>query len=736
MPIGASVTLRGTVVAASAVAATLSGSVANPALTPATLTGEVSRAVVESVDGDSIAFAWMIKLAGEWIPAEDLVGPLELEETIDSPVRLATFGLRGSSYSILQSIRAWTRTPVEIWTGSGTHGSFREVLRLSGYVLTCDQADGYEPVLRVRCGDQAVLYDRWELCLEVEPGSGLTRDEILASLLADAGIVDVDLAPGRSWDRPLFTNGQTLFTYIQAFGEPEGWSYRFVPGGPFQSFVPRLKLPPEPPDHVWALDDVLEVEPAPPRDVASRWIVRGTAAVFVDESGLETEVTRTEIQALYAVKYAVQMQNMDGTLTNLNPAPQAEILRTVQILEDQRSRRGGKDVLQITREWRYFNPAAAKLKTGDNPGDPPGPAGGYYYAQAFVDPDGHFVAWTQESLVQVGERRRIPRYDVDGNLAGARTETFRFYRKTEGVKNTGSATNNVLAVGIGDDDESYFPFERALTALLRIEEFGLAQVDEEAFTYGAAGAVVRELQDSYGFVSPRTAIAGNPWYILASGQGQLELVAGWRKFQSRDVRHLLSQDGHVAGQTEVVSGYAAIKRLTGAYDYGDFKSNAQQQSFQALSTKLVQYNQVSESVYEEVVYSEAGRVATLIPGRLPLPRYKGSVWTRLVQQPIELVIDDPVLEAWFGFRRQVLQHEFVQTLDEARALLLRQRSRALAFKHAVSRLRTNARAGDTVLLVDPRHGIHHRCLIAAAHESWELAPRTAVLGRYDLEQPL
>ncbi|HVF61680.1 MAG TPA: hypothetical protein VNJ70_17880 [Thermoanaerobaculia bacterium] len=747
--IGATVYLRGTVAGSDAPAATLTGFVepaggfvepgfvepgffAGGAQLP-TLVGTVSRDVVESVDGPSIHYGWKVKLAGEWIPEEDLVGPLELEESIDAVPRTASFGLAGHSYSILRTIRTWTRTPVEIWTGSGRPDNFREELRLKGYVVTADQADGHEPVLRIRCGDQAVLFDRHETCDEVPPDAGLRRDEILASVLAGAGITQVDLVPGAPYNRPLFTGNTPLFSFAAAWGEPEGWAYEFRTDDTFASYVPRLKLPPEAPDHVWTLDDILELEPAPPRDVASRWIIRATGAVFVDEHGLEVEVTRTELKALKLIERAVQRQNADGSISELFPPAEGEQLRTVQIVEDQRSRRGGLDVFQVTREWGWYNPPAAKLRSG---GDSDGPVGGYYFAIAYITGGGAFVAWPLEAFVQTGERRRTPVHDVNGTLHTATADTFAWYRKTMAVKETDSATFNVVNAGVADDDESYFPFQQA-GAFLTLEEFGLKQRDVDTFTYGPQGAVVTETQKSFGWVSPRTPVSGNPWYVLASGAGQKELVAGWRQFSERQVTDLLTKDGRLAGTTQAVYTYTSPHQVAGSYDYGDYHSNYDQQRFGLTQTEIKQFNQLSESAYEEVTYSsDQPRLARIIPGRLPMPRYKGSVWTRLVQQPIELVVDDPVLEDWFGFRRQVFTSEYVQSLDEASALLQRKRRRELAFKHAVRRLRTNARRGDTVLVIDPRHGIADRCLIAKVHETWDLAPRTAVIGRYDLEQPL
>jgi hypothetical protein len=44
--------------------------------------------------------------------------------------------------------------------------------------------------------------------------------------------------------------------------------------------------------------------------------------------------------------------------------------------------------------------------------------------------------------------------------------------------------------------------------------------------------------------------------------------------------------------------------------------------------------------------------------------------------------------------------------------------------------------GATIHLIDPRTGIHHRCLVTRLTERWAFTPRPQVLATYTLEQPL
>lgn len=670
---------------------------------------------------------------------EDLVGPLEIEEGIDTPVALFSFGLVGGHWSVAATACTWTRTPVEVWVTTGRPGHLREVCRAAGQVLTCDQPDAREPVVRVSCADDATLFDRWELCFEVPPAAGLTRGEICAEALRDAGVPAWDIPSGAVYTKPVQAISARLFDWLRAFGEPEAWSWRFRPSDRvLEAYVARLRVDPEPPDHVWQLADVVAIDTTPPKDVPSRWIVRGTSVVTTDESGITTRVTRTEVVEIYAIKVCTQKQLPDGSVisTGLPEEPEAE--RLTSVIEDQQRQRGGKTIDQLTREWGWYNPAAGKLRT-PGLGDPPGPVEeGYYLAEAFIDPAGDLRVWPREGWVQVGERRQTPTYNAAGTPIRTRTQTYSWHRKTMGVRSAMSSALNVLGAAVGTDGQSYYVFEVSLTSVQRIEDFGLSGVEEITYDYDpTTGAARREVQESFGWVSLRTAVEGVPWFVLYDGTGQHDLIAPWGLRRRQTVLNLIATDGHLLGKVETTSGYRSLKRVSGAYDYGDYHSNQPQQSWGDIKRVSTQYNVLNEDSYEEIVVNEEGtRTPRLISGRLPLPRFQTSPWTSLVQQPYEQVLDDTSAESWWGFARSVVDSEYVQSVVEARDVAARRRGRLLAHQHQVTRPVTLARPGDTVLLVDPRAGIHGRCLITQRRETWDLAPRTQVLATYTLEQPI
>src|SRR6185436_3905549 len=295
---------------------------------------------------------------------------------------------------------------------------------------------------------------------------------------------------------------------------------------------------------------------------------------------------------------------------------------------------------------------------------------------------------------------------------------------------------NVLGAGIGDDDLSWFPFEKALTALLRIEDFGLSQLDQITLEYSENGAVIREIQETSAWYTERTAIVGVPWFQNYSGAGQKDLVAQFQRVLRKTTTNTLTEDGLLAGTIETSQGFVAPRRVEGAFDWGDQKSNLQQETWGTVGLKTTIYNVLDESTYEEITDEGTGAVARLVMGRAPRPRYRSSPWTRLTQTPIEIVLEDPTAAAWWGPSTEILPLDYIQSPEEALAVAKRRRARRLAFVHTVIRPICQVKPGATVLLIDPRTGLNHRCLVTRLQERWSLSPRPQILATYTLEQPL
>jgi hypothetical protein len=707
--------------------------------------GQGVRSLATAPTAPSRAYGFAVKLNGTFLPPAHLLGPLEIEESIDTIAVLFSFTLTGRTYSIHLTETTWTAAPVEVWVtilpplsrsaGEGAGG--RGWLRAFGHVLACEPQEGPEPTLKIRCGDPSRLYDRIELCAEIPADAGLTRGEICAALLTDLGLTaafPADTPTGALYTKPVVTDSQRVWDFLKAFGEPETWSWRFIDWTTVQATPVALIQPPEPPDDVWTLRDVLSIESTPPADVPSQWVIRGTE-VRTGPEDLQITTTTSEVLDFYAVKKAVAQQLTDGTHQPLSPQI-FEQFQLVSRLQTETHHQAGRLVTKITREWGWYNPRAAKLRTL-SADETPGPVeGGYYWAQAFLDEEGRYRAWPQEQFVQKGERRETPTYAADGTETGRRIETDRWYARPMATRSVGSTVPNVIGAGVGDDDLSWFPFERALTALLRIEEFGLAQRDEIEIEYGPTGAAHRQVEEVSTWFSPRTAVAGVPWYLNYSGAGQKDLLAPFQRAARKVTTNTLTEDGLLAGTIETTQGYAAPRRVEGAFEWGDHRSNLQQESWATTSLKTTLYNVLDESTYEEVTDDGTGSRTHLVIGRAPRPRYRQSTWTTLVQTPIELLLEDPVAATWWGPSTEFLTLDHAQSLTEARLIAERRRARRLAITHTVIRPITHIRPGATILLIDPRTGLHHRCLVTRLTERWLLAPRPQILATYTLEQPL
>ena len=113
MPLVASASLAGFVSPGATAAATVAGLVVGPH--PAGVEGLLSRQAVESLSGPSIAYRFAVKLGGAWIPETELLGPLEVDESIDTVAALFSFSLAGRRWSIEATEKTWTLTPVEVW---------------------------------------------------------------------------------------------------------------------------------------------------------------------------------------------------------------------------------------------------------------------------------------------------------------------------------------------------------------------------------------------------------------------------------------------------------------------------------------------------------------------------------------------------------------------------------------------------------------------------------------------
>lgn len=718
-----------------------------PAL--AVVTGTVSRVAAEAIGGRSVAIGARIKLDGAWVPEEALAGPVEISDSIDTHRKAARFTLAGREWSVFRTLATWTRVPVEIWFREGAPGAdLPERLEFRGWLIpgSGQTAPQLDPVVSLQADDTS-LYDDRPLCHEVEPYAGLTRGEIARELALDVGIDQTSIPAGAVYNRPLFTDDASLFGFLRDFGEPEGWRWRLDPdpagdGHVLVAYAAEIKAPPQAPDHVWTLDDVDSVEVTAPERPASRYVVRGMGAVIVDEVGERVSTQRVWIDGPQPPKVATHRQLADGTIeeTGIPPIAQEGLFPQIELLTENVTR-NGLDVRQYVKETGWYNPAAARLVTttlsGSGVGG--GPVDGYYFAAANISEDGSYVALTRDRWLTLGERWTEHEYDATGKLLETIVEEARWHRRSRAVRDNGDTGTapTVALTGIGDDDQSW-RLQGLTLGKSPIETYGKARRLVTEYLYSqVSGAVLQELSQEHGWHSPRATVdPAQPYHILYGGHAQRDLEAVWEAVAERGVNNVLTwPDARILGTTEWANGWTARRVPEGTYDWGDGRSFLPVEAFTQIERKHTQYWGRPDGSVEEITLSSSGPPSTRILARAPLPRFRLSPWTVFRQQPVELTFDDEVLEELFGFRREVLAMDHVLDLDEARRVMLRRRRDATSRIVTVRRFEALARPGDTVLLLDPVHGIAHRGLLADRQRSRDLA-RPDAPAVYTLRVPM
>lgn len=736
VPIAGSLLLHGLVERDAADrAVVLSGWVEDLRATEPTLVGTVDRSRIEAFDADITRSGVRVFLDGADV-TDDLVGEVETVENLDSHLKTASFELQGRQYSPYLTTRTWTRTPVRIvWQQGEGEGPVLEHDELVGVVESCNQT-GADQVWQIQVADSGLLVQEAEVCFETEPFAGLTRGQIARSCCAAVGHELTDIPEGAVYRKPFQAGSRRLFEILAPWGEPEDWYWRTDPDSTIVAYSARLKTDPEAPDHVWRAADLYEPpEVVPPRKVPSRWIQRATSAVFYDEVGVTTEYNVFEIREVYRPIAAVGQQNSSGEVVPVSVSS-AAALRVRRRIVDQVQRRGDKPIRQVTTEKQYFNPSAGKWSTNGGPlGEGPVGDGYYHLSGVYVDEEGQYRAWIIEKFVETGRREQRWLYDTEQNLVSLTQRTSSWFRRTQGVRQASVDELNVVDAVVGGDDRSY----RNVGAG-RIEEYGLSKVEEASYTYDTErGHLHIEDLSHRTYYGPRATIDPTKgYYVLADGTGQSGLVANWRE-KWRQVRvHRVDGEGRSRGYDDLLFAWIwtpATEAVLGALDWGDAWAIQEVERFGLSRIESQEIVTLGDS-YLEVTYPHDGpRQETRRMGRPPLPRYLTSPWTRLLQEPLEVVYDDPAIEAWFGRSLRVLDHPYVQTVEEAERLILRELRRLLSRQVTVERPETLARVGDTVELLVPSSGIAHRLLIVERRPRRD--PRTgAARATYVLEDPL
>jgi hypothetical protein len=678
----------------------------------------VSRDVVGSWEGPTLCSRARVKLGDDWIPAADLIGGVEIEDIpIDSHTGGWSFQVLGKSYSLARTQLVFARTPVEVWLDRGEPGAVIEAATptYAGYVLGCDQTSRHVPLVTIRCGDEAAAYEEWTTCDEFEPLTGMTRLEITENAFDGAGIPGITGPSGGVYDKPLQWVNKRLFEVVKQLWEPVGGRLRPTPSRTFEIWVPAIKTAPQPPDYVWTKSDIVDFSASPPEKCPSRYVVTGSQVVISNELGLETELNTVEIESEYAPKVAVSQQAATtGTITATGASPETAGLRVTTRIDTTTTKRNGQILTQTVTEWGWKNLRAA-LWVANNSAAGSGTApSGFTPVSARIDEEGAYVHFSREKFMAILRRELRNTYSESTLVAGT-IETHRWFLKEAGVRNVGTAVGetDTNQAYVFDDDQSYST---------QVEQWGLAERQVIALQYADTGAQLQQQQDTYRYQPVLSRIDGSAsgsLWIRYDGRGQNELVASWKLGEIAITNNITNVGGHLQGTREVYANYTANPRVGGAYDFGDFSSDAVEQSFQTTRREAKELTTLSETQYEEVEYpAEGGRISRLFAGTLPIVRFEGSVWTSLRMQPYESVVDDATALDWWGFQRETVNLEHAQNLDEALAVIRQRRRRAMARKYEITRIDHAAVVGDTVRFVSYDDGINDTCIVVAKSRSW------------------
>jgi hypothetical protein len=703
------------------VAAIFRAHVVNDDAPEATWLAEVARDLIESYDAPSIQVGVRVVLNGLEVGDDELAGPVMIRSAIDSPVGTADFTLWGwGRWHPLETRATWTRVPIEIWHRQGPPGRTIERLKFAGAVRPGGAQIGADGLVHVQASDAAGAWAEWAVCDELPPYSGLRRGQIVRRWADAAGIVDVDVPPGARLDLPVSIDGTKLMTLLGEFGAPEGWVFHSTPAGALVGWVPRLKVYPEPPDHIWERDDVASLTLSAPTGAHHRVILRSHAAAPLD-AGLQTDRSTVEIRGVYAVGTCPARQNSDGTVSASGIASNEARDQVVARIEEEVTRSGGRVVSQESWVSTWYNPVAADREFT---------SGGPLFRTVYLDEDDEFRAWGGEQFARTSGRRVLYAYDGD-ELVETREERYELgiipYALTEidSSDTIVSYFGNRYLYGAGQSSS------RTHYRLLRTSELVTTGVFDPT-----SGARTAERRQSWGYqATPIADGAHRARYRYGDGSTAAEPVAPWRVVEDTTDQHRLDASRRVRQTDSALRRVAARRNFTGPYEIEGQATDQEIASLRRVGSSAKIYEERGDDGLAVVTISGGTTTVELQSGRAPLPTFQDSVWTRLVLDALEVEHSDATLLAWFGGSKSIGDSPWAQSLGELDRILGTLRASDLSFKASVVRPETLAKIGDTVEIHDPEQRLWTRFLVKQVVAQRD--PQTgAASATYDLEHRL
>ena len=663
-----------------------------------------------------------------------LIGPITWTRRRDSPIRQGRFALAGTQFLPHQTAQTWTLTPLQLWGYVGPPAQEVERLLLSGYVITAD-SDPVDRVVTIQFADRGAPHHQADACFESAPLAGLNQGRVFKNISYSAGIPEADAPAGSVITKPVSTQGKNAFSVLNSLADAAGWWLRFDDTtGALRAEDFRLKRAPQRPDEVWHLRELYAPpQVSPPQPVPSRWLVRFTSAVEVDEQGIETTTAKTVVESIYAPQAAVERQtgelDAEGNPVTIPYAPSTSAeLRITKTVCEITKKRGDLIIQRTVEEHGWHNPERARLIVAQD-----GPSqGGFYASRAYVDGSGVGRWWPKERFGLIQRVIETPTYDATGSILTQTRDLWAYSGMVVGLRRPGDDTIlNLTGAGIAADGESYWDFDDSTSG--RIFTFRHTERRVIEYSYGGEGHAEQQVERVYRHFSPQASVdpLHTTHWVTASGRGQVDLVSPWQEIQSTTQLTTKDEAGRVAQERRLVDGWRTFTRAAGRFDWGgNQRSDARASTWGPERAECKTYVVLSDQHYE--VIDQDGR-RQLHTGTPPLPQYLASPWTRLSQDAFETVLDDPVLQEQFGFSRRVLQSEWIETPAQAAEYLGRVLDADYAHELVITRPLTQADVGSTIHVIDPDRGIDHRMLVYQVET--QVGPAMAE-GVYVLRQPL
>lgn len=228
---------------------------------------------------------------------QTLVGTLDIEETLDDPIKYASFDIAAPEVAFHHaSSYANGDKAVSIDLYAGPPGGVESWTAFVGTTEAAQNSGPYRPIAKFRAASLAAKWADKPGCIRYPPLAGYHRGALLAAMFASVGasVTNADIETmGAIVKRPQDLMGVTALQYAKRIGEIEGWWIRGTNSGDVE-VVTDEQLLGGPSIYDFDETNVFSVDETPPTRPTTVWVLSSTQ--LNEESlapGLRTEVVGT-----------------------------------------------------------------------------------------------------------------------------------------------------------------------------------------------------------------------------------------------------------------------------------------------------------------------------------------------------------------------------------------------------------------------------------------------------------